>query len=370
ATAEPVAAAEPAPLPPELQGTAPSDIWQRLKFEADGRVRGESTFDQPNGVDRHRGRLRFRVGGTYQVMEGVTAGARLTTVSDSRDANNPHWDFGDTSTGGSDSFTGSEVGIDRVYLDWAALENLNVGAGKFGDPYSRPPITSEFAWDNDVQPAGAYGTWKPKKDGKLGFDVRGVAGVAAEVNAVGTSGTDAVFVGAQGNLYFDLTEAMQLQASTSYTDWSGLSNFTLSQGNTLAAGGFSIWDSFVSATHKGGALGQIRGYGQYLLNMDDDSGEDTGFTLGAQVGKTSGKGALNGFAAFYTLDANCLFSAVAQDDTPIAGTGNGTGMDGFLVGGQYFIRDNFSVRLWALTSDADAADDPYRIRLDFDFRVL
>jgi hypothetical protein len=60
---------------------------------------------------------------------------------------------------------------------------------------------------------------------------------------------------------------------------------------------------------------------------------------------------------------------VAQDDTPIAGTGAGDGMEGMMLGGQVFVTDYFSIRLWGLTSDADAAEDPSRVRLDFDFRV-
>jgi hypothetical protein len=112
-----------------------------------------------------------------------------------------------------------------------------------------------------------------------------------------------------------------------------------------------------------------------MTNTDDDSGEDNGFVVGAQYGASGKEKDYNFFGAFYTLDANALYSPVSQDDTPIAGTGvstgigANTGMDGLIGGGQYFITDTFSMKLWFLTSNANAEEDPLRIRLDFDFII-
>jgi hypothetical protein len=106
-----------------------------------------------------------------------------------------------------------------------------------------------------------------------------------------------------------------------------------------------------------------------MYNVEGDTDEDTGYSLGAIFGRSGKKGDGNIFGAWYDLEADCLFSPVAQDDTPIPGTGDGTGMTGVLLGGQYFIPDNLSIRLWGLTSDADAAEDPYRIRIDIDFSI-
>ena len=129
-----------------------------------------------------------------------------------------------------------------------------------------------------------------------------------------------------------------------------------------------MWESFVSATHDGGALKRQTGFAQYVQNLDDDSGEDTGYALGLELGRKD-PGETSFFAAWYDFEANSIFSPVAQDDTPIAGTGTGNGMSGILGGVGYVVSDTFSLRLWALTSDADDVEDPWRVRLDLDFSV-
>jgi len=342
----------------------PDDPWKRLKVTADGRVRAEGTFDQTNGEDRLRGRMRFRIGAEYEIADGLKAGTRFTTVSEGRDANNPHWDFGD-----GDGFSASEVGIDRLFLEWQPDSTWKLTGGKFAHVFTRPSPVREFAWDDDVQPAGAAIVWSPKSDGDVSFHVRGLFGVAGEINDVDDSGTDPLVAGLQANVDFKANETTTVHFATSYSDWSGLKNFTLSQGNTADANDFAIWDTYVGVSLAGEGFSQIAGFGQYFNNLDDDSGEDSGFALGVQLGQTKGQGNWNVFGAYYDLDANAVFSAVAQDDTPIAGTGLGEGMSGFMLGAQYFVLENVSLRLWGLTSDADASEDPYRIRFDIDFRI-
>ena len=147
-----------ATAPPKAPAQAPDDPWKRLKVDADIRLRAEGTFDQTNDEDRHRGRFRFRLNAAYQIADDLKAGMRLTTLSDGRDANNPHWDFGD----GADGFRAAEIGIDRVFAEWEAQPGLKLTGGKFGHPYTRPSPTREWAWDDDVQPAGVSAVWAPK----------------------------------------------------------------------------------------------------------------------------------------------------------------------------------------------------------------
>jgi hypothetical protein len=353
--------------PTAAQATAAlaHDIWKRLSFYANGRLRAESTFDQPNGEDRHRGRMRFRVGGTYDITDNLLAEARLSTTADGNDANNPYWDFGD----GADAFQAADIRLDRFLLDWKAFEGLSLRGGKFGHAFSRPPVYSEFVWDDDVQPAGVAAVWSPPRDGALGFDLRAVEYIAVENGG----DDDPAMFGVQANGYAKVGDATELQLASSLSDWSSLNASTGqlgNQGNTDVTGDFAIWDSFASITWKGGAVKQVTAFVQYMNNIDADTSEDSGYALGAQIGPSGGKGNGNVFAAYYDLDADSVFSPVAQDDTPIPGTGIGTGMDGIILGGQIYVLENLSVRLWGLTSDADASDDPYRLRLDIDFRVL
>lgn len=360
----PTAALFPSSVAPIASSEDPDDPWKRLKVTADGRLRAEGTFDQVNGEDRIRGRLRFRLGADYQIADGLKAGMRFTTLSDGRDANNPHWDFGD-----ADGFSATEVGIDRLFLEWKPESSWTLTGGKFAHVYTRPSPVRELAWDDDVQPAGLAAVWAPKSDGDVSFDVRGIYGVATEVNSTTGSGADPSVLGAQANVYFKANETTTITLATSYSAWSSLRNFTLDQGNTADNGGFAIWDTYLGLALAGEGFSQVTGFGQYFNNLDDDTGEDSGYAAGVQFGQTKGKGNWNVFGAYYDLDANAVFSAVAQDDTPIAGTGLGAGMSGFMAGVQYFVLENVSLRLWGLTSDADASEDPYRIRFDIDFRI-
>lgn len=350
---------------PDDVGVEGKSTFDRLSFDAAGRMRGESTFDQPSGEDRHRGRLRFRVGAGYQLTDSVTARARLSTLSDGRDANNPHWDFGD----GGNAFAATEFGLDRFHLDWAAHENVMIHAGKFGHVFARPAVFGEAMWDDDVQPTGLAEVWKPEPIGESSrFDLRGAQYVAVENG----SANDATMFGLQGNFFHDVDEKIHLQVAASFSSWAG-------EGDGIALGGgnqgnsvgeqFATLETFVQAKFDHADRMSTTAFVQFMTNTDDDSGEDNGFVVGAQYGASGKEKDYNFFGAFYTLDANALYSPVSQDDTPIAGTGIGTGMDGLIGGGQYFISDIFSVRLWFLTSNADAAEDPLRIRLDFDFIV-
>jgi hypothetical protein len=131
---------------------------------------------------------------------------------------------------------------------------------------------------------------------------------------------------------------------------------------------YTVWESFVSIEHEGGWGKGQAAFVHYMLNLESDVDEDEGIAAGFEIGGGS-PGDLSAFLAAYDFEADAFFSPVAQDDTPIAGTGIGRGMDGFLGGVRYVVSDRFAVRLWGLTSDASAADDSWRVRLDLDFQV-
>src|SRR5262245_23465335 len=198
------------------QTPAPSPLLDRLKFEAEGRMRGEATFDNVDAAtgneidDRYRGRFRFRAGAKYTMTEDVMIGARISTASDGNDANNPHWDFGD-----GDGFNGSQVVMDRFYIDWKGTDEVNVVFGKQPNAFAIPPIFGDFVWDSDISPSGISATWKPaRKEGELTFDARAAAYVATEVAA----DEDPKMWGVQGNVYVPLEQG-KVQLSSALQDW-------------------------------------------------------------------------------------------------------------------------------------------------------
>ena len=358
--------------------TPQGSIWDRLKFDANGRMRGEATFDNVNagnGADdnnRYRGRFRFRVGAKYTMTEELMLGARMSTASDgtggeATDANNPHWDFGD-----GDGFNGSGMVLDRFFLNWKSCEDVNVVIGKQPQAFETPNkyLFGDFVWDSDISPSGVAVKWAPKTEGPT-FDAR-VAGYVAE--EIGGS-DDPKVLGAQGNIYLPMDEA-KLHLSTALQDWKHVANLTnaaaINQGNSAGEDDFLIWDTFLAGTMPGGPLDEMTGYVEFINNLDES---EQGFVLGAQLGSSAWKkGNYNVFALIYDLDGDAVFSPTAQDDTAVGGTGlndgDGDGMNGVVFGGQYFWRDNIAFKLWVLTSDPDGADDePIRLRFDMDFNV-
>lgn len=357
------------------QGTpsSGSNIWDRLKFtEAQGRIRGEATFDNVDANtgndidDRYRGRLRFRLGAAYKLDDQLDLYGRLSTASDGNDANNPHWDFGD-----GDGFNGSGIVMDRFYVDWKPSEEMHVLVGKQPHAFSMPPIFGEFLWDADVSPSGVAAVWKPKTSEGTSFDARVAGYVATEVAA----DEDPKVYAAQGNMYLPVDDA-KVQVSTSIYDWKDNNDGTTvagNQGNSSTTEAFLTWEGFVAATIPGGPLDEMTGYLQVMDNLHES---DHGFVIGAQLGASKWvRGNYNAWLLFYDFDGDAFFSPVAQDDTPVPGLGlndgNAGGMDGVVLGGQYFWRDNIAFKLWVLTSNADGADsDPVRVRLDLDFKLM
>ncbi|HTF90892.1 MAG TPA: putative porin [Planctomycetota bacterium] len=363
--AETLASPVQSPAQPQTSASSADSIFKRLSFYSDGRLRGESTYDQPSGEDRHRGRLRLRVGALYDVTEDVRLEARLSTAAPGSDANNPHWDFGD----GADGFSGADIVLDRFYLNWKPCAWVDLRSGKFPHAFASPPVFGEFMWDADVHPAGVAGIWSHKGEGSgPSYDLRAVEYIAVENG----SDSDPSMFGVQANLNLKASEQLALQLSTSYSHWSSLgagATVLGNQGNTDVAGDFGIIEGFVAATYEGGPLQRHTAFVQAMHNADDEDDEDNGFAAGLQLGKSGKQGNANVFGVWYDLDANSVYSPVAQDDTPIPGTGIGTGMEGLIVGVQYFLTDNLSFKLWVLTSDADATEDPWRLRFDIDFRI-
>lgn len=347
-----------------LEPNSAEGVLDRLRFYANGRMRAESTFDQPNGEDRHRGRMRFRIGAEYEIDENLRAEARLSTTSDGRDPNNPYWDFGD----GGDGSEGIDTVFDRFFLDWQASDDLRVRTGKIPHAFAAPPVYSEFTWDDDVHGAGLATFWNPTGDED--FDVR-IVDYIVEENA---DDSDPNMFGLQVNVSFDVDDQTELQVGSGIQWWTSLSSGVFgNQGNTVDGSGvieedFTVWDSYIAASHEGGVLERQQLFLQFVNNIDDDSGEDTGLALGFDLG-TREPGDASYFLAWYDFDANAFFSPVAQDDTPIAGTGTGEGMTGFLGGVRYVISKNLAVRVWGLTSDAGEDEDPWRLRVDLDFSV-
>lgn len=304
------------------------------------RVRMESTFDQSNGEDRQRGRLRFRVGAKMQVADDLKAEVRMSTASG--DARNPHWDIGGDN--GTDTLSGSDVVLDRINLVWKPNANATIVAGKMGNPLAKNPVFSEWILDGDIQPSGLAGVWSLNDNA----DVRFAHFIVDESNGAGASSDPAITV-LQLNHGASAT-SLDWDINTSLWNWS----------NEGGAVDYLVWDTIVSAK-KDAWTGSL----EFIQNLDDDTGDDTGFALGVKHGKGGKAGQSQVFANYFDFDANASVWGVGQDDVPISP--GAVGLSGVVAGYKYWWHDNTTIKVWALQGD-DETDDPLRLRFDIDIK--
>ncbi|MBL4769955.1 MAG: putative porin, partial [Planctomycetes bacterium] len=288
-----------------------------LEIYGNMRLRMESTLDQANGEDRHRGRLRFRVGAKVRVAQGLRAEVRLTTASG--DARNPHWDLGGSN--GNDTISGSDVALDRINLVWTPTEGATVVAGKMGNPLAQNPVFSEWVLDGDIQPSGIAGIWQLNERS----DVRLAHFVIDENNA---PSSDPALTIVQLNYGADGTD-LDWDVNTSLWNWTN-------EGGPVD---FMVWDTILSAK-KNAWTGSF----EFMQNLDDDSGDDTGFALGLKHGKGGKQGESQFFGNYFDFDVNASLWGVGQDDVPIGTSADG--LSGFVVGYKYWWHDNTTVKLW------------------------
>lgn len=114
------------------------------------RLRYEADHDRISGEDaRHRGRVRVRIGGTFDVMQDVVAGLRIRT-GDKHNANSPYADLGS-------DFSSFEVVQHLAYVDWApgAAPGLVLTGGKMLTGFAKTRIYGDLTWDDDVNPEGS-----------------------------------------------------------------------------------------------------------------------------------------------------------------------------------------------------------------------
>lgn len=315
-------------------------------FYGDLRLRLEHNLDNnASGDDRTRARIRARFGARFDITDDFKAELRMTTRNNG-DANSVNIDLGSTDEGQGSA----DAGIDRMNVTWIPSEDWTVKAGKMGNPFALNPVVDQYVWDSDIQPQGIFTKWAPQSD--MQFDVRLGYFVVTENSAA----ADATVTTGQVNFGM-ATESVDWGVHSSLSNWSAESGY-LSSFAFVQMEDFLVWDTILEAK-----VDDLTFSAQYINNLDDDSGDDTGMVLGMKYGQGGAVGTSVFSASYFDFDANAFVSGVAQDDTPIAGTGGPNGMDGFDASWLYWWKENVTVKLHAIQADNDTID-PLRLRLD------
>ena len=140
-----------------------------LTIYGDLRLRYEADWDSQNSAgvmrdDRHRGRLRARLGFNYEIVDGWSVGSRVRT-GDSRSQQSPHLTFV-TDDGARDEL---DFVVDRYFAQYKHAGFTGWG-GRNITPFWQQ---NELFWDEDVTPTGLAASY----DARVGEGMlTGVAG--------------------------------------------------------------------------------------------------------------------------------------------------------------------------------------------------
>jgi len=333
----------------------------KWSMSGDFRFRLESN-DNSSAVDRHRQRMRFRLGAKYQFNERVLLGVRGTTGNPD-DPNSPHVDIGNV-------FNSFDFSIDRLYFEYTPEEvaGLKVIGGKFASPITRNPVYGEVLWDADVQPEGlalVYGC----DDGCGIFSSMRLYGAQLAVLEQGggeeawaslvgldlskqTGDSSSVMFGMSYSFFGDLTpdgSTGQITGDLSGNAMVG-SELASDYGILDVVAAWNVSDPVFSAEMINN------------LRAADDVG-DSGLVLGAAVKTDNGKF----YYSFINVEQDAVLTAFAQDDFLFA-----TNHDSHVVGWKLPLTENSGLHVWAMASapnDPDvttAVDDTvYRFRVDW-----
>lgn len=320
------AAAEPPPAPPQV---AVATAERPLRVSGDVRYRHES-INEAGESERHRHRIRARLGLAADVTDDVELGLTLATGAD--DPVSANQTLGD-------GFTRKDIGVDRAFFAWQATEALGITGGKMATPFFRPG-GHHLVFDDDLNPEGLalqyrFGDWFVN-----------YAGLMVEERA---AADDSILLGGQigyrrsfdnetrltaGLSYYDYRHT---QGQTPFYDGSGNGNRTDLAGNYVSDFNQAELFAQLELTAAGRPLTL---FADYVRNLEA-SGQDSGFALGAQLGDVTRPGTWSLAWAYQDLKADAVIATFTDSDFG----GGGTDNKGHVVDFAYGLRDRWTLGL-------------------------
>jgi len=327
---------------PEVPG------WvENIKIKGDLRARYENrTTDGSTSKDRQR--LRARIGAYGSVNEFVDFGIRLATGDKE----------GATSTNESldDNFNIDGVWLDLMYADIHPdlFGGAHVIIGKMPKPWIKG---SGLIWDGDTNPEGVavkYNTGTNLAPVKL---IASAGYFVLEDNGGDDLKLYSGQLAAEGNV-----ESVKLQAGAGvylFTD----PMFALAMGKNTAAGEFNLIEGFGSATVKVADM-PVKLHGQYVVNTEAATGEDTAYLFGVKLGKAKKPGSWE--VGYNWRDTGRDAVPDLFNDSDFAD--GDTGSRGHQIKGKYQIDKNFQAGIaWLDTVNGDGVDEN-TLQLDLLFK--
>jgi len=368
---------EAVPAPAAEQVAANTERLEKMSWAERIRLKGDFRYRYQNGdidgpvtdaggdtIDgsRNRNRIRARAAIVATLPEDFEVGLGIASGGDDPVSTNQ------TLGGGGST---KDINLDMAYFDWTGLENTSIRGGKFKrklkvvgksamqwDSDWRPEGMS-IAWDNDTFFAQGLATYLESdsdKDSEFAYLLQ--AGAQAEVAGIkllgGVGYTD---IDAEGSeCFFEVDDFDQCFGNEAITNGSG---------DLVYVNDFHVYNVFGSAAFDFAGM-PLSVFGDWIKNdAADDS--DSGFLVGAQLGKLKKKGSWQIKAYFEELEANATLGLLSNSDFGVGGT-NGKG---FVVSGGYGITDQVAAKFSYYAVENNSDNLPvYNGGEDFDTDIL
>jgi hypothetical protein len=338
------------------QNEASSRDWiDTIDWDGDLRLRYDST-DEEGEAKRDRFRFRARFGFASEFSDKVQFSVRLAT-SDG-DPVSTNLDFGD-------GFSSKDIAIDRIFVNWNALNDLDVAFGKMGRPWFRAGGNA-LLWDSDLNPEGVIAKWSSK----MFF-----ASLGSFIVDERSAGDDSFLYSIQAGFDKRFSETSRFVISAAYFDYTntiGNPPFYLNKakGNSVDADGNFIYDYDIVeiSTEYVTVIGDwpFSAYGVWAQNTAVDI-QDTAFAVGVKVGVVDAPGQMQFSYAWYDTEADAVMGIFTDSDF---GGGN-TDSRGHFIKARYGLTRNIALNGTFIISEIEMfrnnRHDYDRMQLDIEF---
>jgi hypothetical protein len=358
----------------ELAKVKGADWATKIKARGDLRYRHESIMSErvvsgnaEDAADRHRHRIRARLGFDAKVTDNVKATVLLATGGDDPRSSNQ--------TLGSSSSRKS-IGVDMAYADWTFMNGGNLILGKQPIPFWRPGQSMFF--DGDYNPEGgavkvdrgmwyasSYGWWLSEQ---YNADPQGEN---SDANVFGLQvGAKFPLFGGETQVaahYFDCG-ACQDNSPIYNNNANGNTTFRVGTGTT----NFLQYDyEILELAAQVGVTAfdmPLAFWANYAQNMASGVEYDTAYGVGAVLGKASNARTWEAGLFWQSIDKDALFGQFIDSDF---GDGR-TDSEGFVLKGGYAPVKNITMNatyfINTLNKDVGTELDYDRLQLDLNYK--
>lgn len=342
----------------------------KMQWSGDFRYRYEYIDDGTKEQDRHRNRIRARLGLKAEVNDEWDFGLRIASGTADPVSTNQTLD---------EAFSSKPVWLDRAYLDYHPdwMDGLNASVGKFGVPFYKVG-KNQLIWDGDLNVEGAALQYEWALSEQTGLHLNGGGFWVNEES----SSADASLWGIQAYLKHQIAKPTYVLAGASYFDygniqghgsfadeWDGEHDLF---GNSGMAGDpdayesdFDLLEIFAEFGTEIGGM-PVAVWGDWIQNTVAVSDEDTGWLVGGKINKAKDPGTWEFSYDYRDIELDAVVGQFNDSDF----IGGGTGGQGHRFGFAYALAKNTQAALTYLVNEYDGrkSDEDYD-RLQADIKI-